>query len=294
MVARMKKLFLLLAGTAMLSLLSCTKTMAPAQGPVQVQISVAGLSPDTKAIKTGWTDGDKINIWFGDAIWSVLPQLVLTYSGGSWSASDVDESLLSATGTFKAAYEGSNSLFEEKIDNTYAFFPEGPTFKADGMQYDVYLRTPYMSCTKDEVTYTYDSVTRKLTASIDEWTIQTKVQVVVTGLTGKPYNYAMGCSELQCAYALYYYDQFTMSNSGFISQPTSTGAWCGGVVNADGVAFNFQYARNGNVERDYIIYLYDIAGEKMYSYTKENGVLNTAADKCTGIKIPFSAFQELE
>ena len=84
METRMKKLLLLLAGTAMLSLLSCTKTMAPADGPVQVKISVAGMSPDTKAIKTAWTDGDKINIWFGDATWSVLPQLVLTYSGGSF------------------------------------------------------------------------------------------------------------------------------------------------------------------------------------------------------------------
>lgn len=293
METRMKKLLLLLAGTAMLSLLSCTKTMAPADGPVQVKISVAGMSPDTKAIKTAWTDGDKINIWFGDATWSVLPQLVLTYSGGSWNASDVDASLLSASGTFKALYEGSNAMFGEAIDSEYAFFPEGPVFKASGMEYDARPCTPYMSCAKDEVAYTFDSVSRELTATIDEWTFLTTLQVVVSGLTGSPENYVLSCTELHCAYALYYYDHFDMSNAGYGGGPTSSGAgWCGGVENADGVAFNFEYARNGAVAADYQLFLYDIASKKMYEFSKENVIVGRSDDKCSGVKIPFASFQE--
>ena len=291
----MKKLLLLFVGTAMLSLLSCTKTMAPADGPVQVKISVAGMSPDTKAIKTGWTDGDKINIWFGAANWSVLPQLVLTYSDGSWNASDVDASLLSATGTFKALYEASNAMFGETKDGNYAYFPAGPVFVIPCTESDVRPHSPYMSCASDEVAYTYDSVSRELTATIDEWTMLTTVQVVVTGLSESPENYVLSSTELHCAYALYYSDCFDMSNSAYGGGPTSTGSgWCGGVENADGVAFNFEYARNGAVAADYQLFLYDIASEKMYEFSKENVIVGRSDDKCSGIKIPFSSFQEWE
>ena len=152
-----------------------------------------------------------------------------------------------------------------------------------------------MSCASDEVAYTYDSVSRELTATIDEWTFLTTLQVVVSGLTGSPENYVLSCTELHCAYALYYYDHFDMSNAGYGGGPTSYGAgWCGGVENADGVAFNFEYAKNGSLEKDYELFLYDISSETMYEFSIEKVVLGGNNDRCVGIKIPFSSFQEWE
>ena len=293
---RMKKILLLsAAGAALLSLFACTKSIAPTESTVQVEISVASFSPDTKAIKTGWTAGDKINIWFGDAYWTVLPQLTLTYSGSAWTASSVDESLLSATGTFKAVYEASNSLFNKAFDGPYAYFPLAADFQTSSMQYTARTYTPQICCSQDDIPYTYDSTTKKLSASIDDWTLHLLLQVVVSGLTGTPSRYALGGPLLYRYDALYYNEtdkKITVSSGGRIGSKSSTTGWCGGIANADGVAFTFYQSYSQSTSADYLIYLYDTETEKMYEYTKKDVIIGFSRESVAGIKIPFSDFTE--
>ena len=129
-------IFLTVAAATLLLTASCQKTETDTTSDkVIVNINVAGLAPETKAVKTGWSEGDKINIWFNDvpaghySYWKELPHLVLTYTAGAWTGSDVDVDLLSASGTFKAIYEASNAMFTSVIDSQYAYYPDGTKFK---------------------------------------------------------------------------------------------------------------------------------------------------------------------
>ena len=82
------------AVTAIAALLSasCNKSIetpvVPApQGSIILDLDIAGFegAGDTKALKKGWADGDKLNLWFDD--WNYkeqknnpTPDLVITYS----------------------------------------------------------------------------------------------------------------------------------------------------------------------------------------------------------------------
>ena len=66
----MKRLSII-AVTAIAALLSasCNKSIetpvVPApQGSIILDLNILGFSGDTKALKNGWADGDKLNLWF--------------------------------------------------------------------------------------------------------------------------------------------------------------------------------------------------------------------------------------
>ena len=70
----MKKIYMILAAAVLAAAAaSCQKNEIAApeveQTPqsVKVNITVSSLTPDTKAIKTGWENGDKLNVYLEDA-----------------------------------------------------------------------------------------------------------------------------------------------------------------------------------------------------------------------------------
>ena len=294
----MKNIFAILSAVLMMMAVSCQKVSPLAEQKIKVQIEVADLDPGTKAIKTGWETGDKINIWFGDAYWTVLPQLVLTRTASGWESSEVDESILSASGTFKAIYEASNKLFESEISGKYAYYtPTRLEFNTGSSNGGANVRPMQVACCANGVSYSYNSETKELSATISDWEAMTKQQVVVTGLSGDPGDYAMTFHG-----NTYGVDHFLYSSSGIIE---GEGAicngvdnaynWTQGVANTDGIAFNFggYFFPDGSVitagaSWTFGLYLYDMKNEKMYHASFEVVPKNLVDRFIIAYKIPFT------
>lgn len=278
---------------------SCSKEQALPEdkttSKVTVEINVADLAPDTKALKQNWEDGDIINIWFQGVsspnypYWKQLPHLVLTRTAGAWVASDVDEALLSASGNFSAVYESSNSLFASATDNERLYFSEGTPFRFDSFSNDTKTIHVPLIC-KAVINYTYDSGTKKISANIDTWRFETRLQVTVKGLSYVADRYAMTfANNIYYFSQLYYYDG-SIDGSGTDDcegiKDSFLNTWIEGVSNTDGTAFYFYYPKD-NTTRDYTIYLVDKVEKKVYSFTK-NAAIATTPDSLKGISIDFS------
>lgn len=156
----MKKVFILIA-TICMAFVSCSKDNGfvdggkPAQefnvSDIKLNFNVAEMiGGGTKAAKTNWEEGDKINLWFDDLDVISLKgdqigraELVLTYTGGEWKA-EFDDFYATHTDdkgkldgllwtlenknnrTVKCLYEGSNNIgnYHVYIDQyDYTFTP---------------------------------------------------------------------------------------------------------------------------------------------------------------------------
>ena len=129
----MKKIFYLLAAAATLLAASCNKIETTEQeitpDAIQLNIKVANLTgtPDTKAAKTDWVSGDKINIWFDDwnntePVENHIPDMVITYDGSVWKVSSQVSGLsarLKANGKLTALFEGYNDLSKYTYEYYY-------------------------------------------------------------------------------------------------------------------------------------------------------------------------------
>ena len=297
----MKRIAILFAAVSvLLPVMSCQKESQPSEKRVKVQIEVSDLEPGTKAIKTGWVEGDKINIWFGNAYWSVVPQLVLTRTATGWDSSEVSEPLLSAnpSGTFKAVYEASNSLFASAINSQYAYYPTtmGRDFSLLSTNDDGLARYMPLTCYAQNIAYTYDSEKKELTASINNWEALTRVQVVVTGLTGDPDRYVMTFGG-----DMLYYSCIAVNNTGAITDDgyglcngvDNASNWALGTSNPDGVAFYFGHHSGAHSENwTYSLYLLDRSTSNVYrhSFTVPFSKINSGF--IFAVKTPFSSFAE--
>ena len=284
----MKKIFTILAAAvAAFSLASCNKEIAeeiPAvTSDFMVDITVPSLSgAETKAVKSSWEKGDKLNIWFDGAYWNVLPQLVLTYDGTKWNASEMDKSILRETGTFNVIYEASNSEFTEVRNNSYYYFPYKDVITS-GTSAKRQYAVP-MSCYQNGVEYTYSE--GKLTANISSWQFLTMIQVVVTGLTKSASSYALKIDGVQntAAYA------FNAATGTFTNSGNSTGGYSIGVQNKDGIAFYF--GGNSKPEsRDLVFTLKERLSEKEIIFTKTSTALVTSATSVKAVKIGSEQFK---
>lgn len=212
----MKKSFLFIAAFCMVASVSCTKEVETAddsmimtsQG-IRLNIKVADTpaTPGTRAAKTGWVAGDKINIWFDDLdVMSLIgdnkgrAELTLTYDGNDWTG-EFDEFYskdpsglfytLNSEGVLNCLYEGSDSIedYYVYIENyDYTFYS-----KKNGDDAPI---TPLM-CWADSVVYSYDEAAKTIEAEISGWTMLTKVQVVVAGLNSADASkYTLSCNNL--------------------------------------------------------------------------------------------------
>lgn len=306
---RMKKFFMILAAAALVMAASCNKMdLAGEQdgngGRVIVDITVGDLEPATKAIKQDWEDGDKIVIWFNGVaspnycFWRQLPHLVLTRTAGAWTSSEVDEALLSASGTFNAVYESSNAMFADVVNSYYAYFPDGSAFRFTGYSNDMKTVRVPLVCLQNDVAYTYDGETRKISGTISDWEFQTRLQVVVNGLAFAADRYALTfAAGINLGTSLAYLsDNVNLSNVSECKGLTDnfTNDWAEGFVNGDGTAFYFEGARSSSAT-DYTIYLVDKTAKKLYSFTKnaEIPMCTTYYNHCKGIKVNFSSFTDI-
>ena len=170
----MRKTIIFAALAAALVLASCQKNeipQTPSQEPeISFNLSVDRNGFDTKGVKTGWENGDKVYVFFDEHYASAGDLLVMTYNGGSWTSVPGANiaSQLQASGTLFAVYAtetpaityGGNVIFRGSATGTCGFF------------------------TAKGVAYTYNSaeVTANITLGLNENFVTS--QITVTGLTG--------------------------------------------------------------------------------------------------------------
>ena len=297
----MKRLSII-AVTAIAALLSasCNKSietpMVPApQDSIILDLDIAGFegTGDTKAVKKGWADGDKLNLWFDD--WNYneqknnpTPDLVITYDGSKWTAGELaaDRSL-KPSGKFSVLYEGGNDL---SASNSYwhssiQFFEYPAQWVAEiGERVNYY----HMICCKENVSYTYSG--NKLTATISGWKTPSAFKVLVKGLDlAAAGDYALQTVDVTTPGAEKYPNTF----GGFCVNPGSefpeflnTGGnykgGVGGVTDADGVAFYYNSCNFSNATVEFRLFKKDAGG---------SSVRTASAPRFTGKTLVYDVFK---
>lgn len=247
----MKKLAIIIAAAvAAFAFSSCNKIDNAAEENSGIKFNITVANPggsDTKAVKTGWTNGDKINIWF-DSHATATPDLVITYNGTSWIASELsstvkDGLIIGNTGTMVYFYEGGNDL-SYFTNNHYS--STSHTFSAPygSSPEEFYAPTLMLSShggggtNYSAMNYAYDGT--ELTLNLNRWGYITNIQVVVTGLSGNPEDWYLYGDDYDIADQWNSIQDFRLRDGG-VSHGFSS-KYSRGTDNAEGVAFYFREA----------------------------------------------------
>ena len=250
----MKKIYILLASAAAILAASCNKIEAPIPGgsssDIKLNVTVSGFGgSDTKAAKTGWVSGDKINIWFDD--WNNttktenrVPDMIISYDGSAWAISSQVEGLSSrlksTDGKLTAVYEGFNDLSKY----TYQWYSDGEWFHPANRYITDAEGTAYhnsMVVYKVYNSYSYDGTT--LTANLDEWSFATQFKVLIKGST-------LSADESYLQVKKAGKEEYADTNGAFVVRPNTEypeigngssnyKGFAGGVQEADGIAFYY-------------------------------------------------------
>ena len=271
----MKRLSII-AVTAIAALLSasCNKSietpMVPApQGSIILDLDIAGFAGDTKAVKNGWADGDKLNLWFDD--WNTkkvnnpTPDLVITYDGKKWTAGKLAAGRsLKPNGKFSVMYEGFNDL--SKYTPSFSSVSQLFSPHRESCNYeDVYFRPLFFGC--EEIAYTYAD--NKLTATISGWHTPTALKVLVKGLNPKvAESYILQTADVttpgteKYAYCVGPI-AVNISNScpTFGNGSSNKKGYMGGVPDADGVAFYYNSCDFANADVEFRLFKKNASGD---------------------------------
>ena len=309
----MKRISIIIASAlaAMLSA-SCSKSIetpaAPSPGEsIILDLSIAGFdgAGDTKAMKTGWTAGDKLNLWFDD--WNYTeqannptPDLVITYDGTNWTAGALAAGRsLKPSGLFLVMYESSNNLSSYNTEYYLGGVWFRPEYRIPPSYDKAYCS--YMVRCKYGVSYTF--VDNKLTAVISDWIAFQKFRVLVKGLDpAEASDYILQASYVNASET----EQQYVKTAGPIvidsndTYPTySFGSsndqgYQGGVKDADGVAFYYRGSDFTNADIEFKLFKKDADGQfkqtaKTPKYT--NKTLKIESTKMVSIVIDKSKFE---
>ena len=292
----MKKIFSILMAVIAVVTVSCNNDKlfeeqgVPA-GSIRVNIKVGGLQPSTKAVKTGWENGDIIHIYLDDAE-TYAPDFDLTFDGSKWNASAISAAvagrLQTTGGKLRGFWESSNSCMTDASwgkSSAVIDFPDngqdGTTGIADHLVADF-----------SNISYTYNGSI--LEASINSWHFETDLQIVVSGLTFEAGRYTLFSpnSEIQ---------NVNMINTHSGSTPyevsvsrNGTGSDYGRIAaiqNADGVAFVGCLGTSFSSGETMTFFLIDNTTGVKYEFSKTlTASLSSNATKINAIKIPFKKF----
>ena len=281
----MKKIvFTALAIFSVFTFFSCQQEEIPT--PVQsikFNITVDNLDPSTKAVKTGWYVGDKVNIWF-DANFQQTPDLVMTYDGSGWVADGEIRSGFTpaASGTMKVVYDGHNdfSKFGTSSSSTYTWFmfPTGTIGSVTNNVFDHHL-VAYSY--PDEYTYTEGTVT----AHISNWKLLTDFQVVVTGLPSGKFAMKTNAPLTVPRGLMVKADNVVLAGN-------DPSYYALGQSNEDGLAFYLgkSTAFPDGLTSNFKVTLIDAAG-RTYEYKKNPSVVYTASGTYQAVKLAFNKFK---
>ena len=184
----MKKINIVFAAfTLIAAMAACDKEETQGLEKVRINVSVSDFDPSTRALKSGWENGDIINVYLDDVV-SHTPDFTLTYGESGWTASELSSDVVSRlqeSGTLKGFWESSNSAVSGEGWNRwmsgvkYAFFdyPDKGKASTTGVQTFVTAQFGYLP-------YKYEEGT--LSAEINKWNI------------GSPANFRGGAIRRAC------------------------------------------------------------------------------------------------
>lgn len=305
----MKKIIYLFAAAATLLAASCNKIETTEQeitpDAIQLNIKVANLTdtPDTKAAKTGWVSGDKINIWFDD--WNYkdpvdnhTPDMVITYNGSVWKVSSQVSGLsarLKANGKLTALFEGFNDL--SKYTHNY---DRGEWFRPAYRHLEVAAGNVYnspMVVYAQGLSYSYSAGT--ITADLENWNFYTTFKVLlkndnsklihsaekyylqVKNITANTYAGAKGAIIVNPGSVYPSIGDGSCNYSGFAA----------GVQEADGIAFYYNSLSASSADIQFT--LYNGQDATIATFTATGKTVACDSKKCTGVAINYSKFTTL-
>ena len=306
----MKKIIYLFAAAATLLAASCNKIETTEQeitpDAIQLNIKVANLTgtPDTKAAKTGWVSGDKINIWFDD--WNLkekaenhIPDMVITYDGSVWKVSSQVSGLsarLKANGKLTALFEGFNDLSQYTYDyhNGEWFYPANVNLAlAAGRR--VY-NSP-MVVTAVGLSYSYSDGT--ITANLDNWNFYTMFKVLLKNDNSKLIHsadkYYLQVKNITT-------NEYARAKGAIIVNPGSVNptilngssnnyGFAAGVQEADGIAFYYNSLSASSADIQFT--LYNGQDATIATFTATGKTVECDGKKCIGVAINYSKFTTL-
>lgn len=302
----MKKIYILLASAAAILAASCNKIEAPIPGgsssDIKLNVTVSGFGgSDTKAAKTGWVSGDKINIWFDD--WNNttktenhVPDMIISYDGSAWAISSQVEGLSSrlksTDGKLTAVYEGFNDLSKY----TYQWYSDGEWFYPASYKHpDAYYQTAYhnsMVVYKEGNSYSFDGTT--LTANLDNWNFATQFKVLIKGstlLAGESYLQVKKAGKDEYADCKGAIVVNTNSNYPMISNGSSNyKGFAGGVQEADGIAFYYSSLSASSEDIEFKLYN---GSTKVATFTATGKTVSCTGSNCVNIAINYGSFTTL-
>ena len=303
----MKKIIYLFAAAATLLAASCNKIETTEQeitpDAIQLNIKVANLTgtPDTKAAKTDWVSGDKINIWFDDwnntePVENHIPDMVITYDGSVWKVSSQVSGLsLKANGKLTALFEGYNDLSKY----TYQYYIGGEWFHpakvrpAIANHSDVY-NSP-MVAYAEGLSYSYSDGT--ITANLDNWNFNTMFKVLLKNDNSKLIHsaekYYLQVKNITTG-------KYADEKGAIIVRPGSVNPSIGngssndygfaaGVKEADGIAF--YYISLSASSADIQFTLYNGQDATIATFTATGKTVECDGKKCIGVAINYSKFK---
>ena len=309
----MKRLSIIaMSAIAALLSASCNKSIetpvVPApQGSIILDLDILGFSGDTKAVKNGWADGDKLNLWFDD--WNTekvnnpTPDLVITYDGSKWTAGELAAGRsLRPSGKFSVMYEGSNNLSEytpSLLFDSQSFRPHKESYAG----VSVYFMP--LVCVCDGINYNginYTYADNKLSATISGWKTYTPLKVSVKGLNPEEAkSYILQTAGVTTSGTELYPDcigAIVIDVSDYcptfsLSVPGSSGCM-GGVPDVGEVAFYYNSCDFTNADIEFRLFKKNASGkfEKTAKAPKFTGKTLVTDDKKTiGIVIDKSKFE---
>ncbi|MDD5962404.1 MAG: hypothetical protein PUC92_00280, partial [bacterium] len=274
---------------------------------IQLNIKVANLTgtPDTKAAKTGWVNGDKINIWFDDwnykePVENHTPDMVITYDGSVWKVSSQVSGLsarLKANGKLTALFEGFNDLSKYTYQyHTGQWFHPAKVKPAIATYEDVY-NSP-MVAYAEGLSYSYSD--GNITANLDDWNFGTMFKVLLKNdnsklihSADKYYLQVKNITTGKYADAKGAFVVISHSNYPTISNGSSNySGFAAGVQEADGIAFYYTELLSAS-SADIQFTLYNGQDATITTFTATGKTVTPDTKKCTYVAINYSKFTTL-
>lgn len=303
----MKKISLFLTAALLIVAASCInqELNSDEAQPLKLNITVPSPGgPDTKAAKTAWTEGDKLNCWFDDNnVNHTDPDLVITYNAGAWKAGSLREGVtLKENGVFSVVYESTNNLSSYNTEYSYGtnyYYPPEATYSGTIEGVPAYCRP--LIITANNIAYTFASNT--LTAIISNWSVASSFKVLVknvpSGLEAsnyilKTFNTSQNWpAEARSGFSLKINNSSVPDANG--NSNANARGLTGGVQESDGIAFYYSYFWNHwsdeSVKEVTITFTLYEGNTSTKSYSVNKSFENTDQTKCFGVSIDYAKFK---
>lgn len=298
----MKKILAIFGAAIAISAISCSKVQTVEPVPVAnepIKLNITFPDQLAKGVKTAWTAGDKLNIWFynNDSVNHASPDLVITYDGTEWTAGELRTgAALAASGdNMTLLYEGYNDL----SSYTYDWYNEGAWFHQYSYNSGSYYSNPLIFYAQQQA-YSFSANT--LSATITSWRYYTMIKFLVKNDNGNMTNAAD-------KYGLQVHNTTSPYDADNVEYPDAKGAivvkkqyggvqinngssnyygWSGGVQEADGIAFYYIWWAAKNADITFTLEE-DGAADKTYSVTNKT-ISGIDEDHYISIPINYSSF----